>query len=59
MLITHKLVHLGAVVLVTPLDDDALDAMAERRDWVFTHAEYLDALDTRHAAIAADYRKIV
>ena len=35
-----------------------LDAVAERRDWVFTHPEYLDALEARHAGIVADYRKI-
>ncbi len=46
--------------LIPPYEvaDVVLDAMAERRDWVFTHPEYMDFLHARHAAIVADYQKI-
>jgi len=32
-----------------------LDGLAERRDWIFTHAEYLPFLEERFAGIMADH----
>ena len=46
--------------LIPPADvaEVVLDALIDRRDWIFTHPEYLDFLEARHAGIVADYRKI-
>lgn len=46
--------------LMVPADvaDLVLDAVAERRSYVFTHPEYLPMLQAYHGAVADDYQKI-
>ncbi len=35
-----------------------LDGIRERRDWIFTHEEYLPMLDERHRAIVSDHEPL-